>query len=140
MVNGVSEPLPDLKQLAGHVLYGWKTGRTHEFKSYLNKEFYLRDKTKGGHTAYSMRPRTTRFPESWSDQQIIDAMVEVLETGKYTKFEGEERAVEGEVNGVTITVKYSLIDGQAVQVYGYPEYDEKNGTSRVNRRGNVVKK
>lgn len=134
----MSEPLPDLKQLAGHVLYGWRTGRTHDHKSYLNKEFYPENKKLGGHTSQSLRRGKTRFPAHWSDQKIVDAIAQVLESENSTvTVKGEQRIISGEVDHVKITVKYSMIDGKAVQVFGYPEKSPGYGTSKVKGNGRI---
>ena len=130
VVNGKREPLPKLDRLAGHVLYGWR----EDLKS---PHPYVLDKTHGGHTAESTRSNTMRFPPDWSDQRIIDAMVEVLEKGS-VQVEESDRVVTGTVDGVRIKMIYKVVDGEPVNVYGYPMKSAGTGTSYVKRNGKVV--
>lgn len=130
VVNGKREPLPKLDRLAGHVLYGWRENEQ-------SPRGYVLDKTLGGHTAESTRNNTMRFPPDWSDQNIIDAMVDVLETGDVQQDDGK-RVVTGTVDGVSIKMKYEVINGKAVNLYGYPMKSAGTGTSYVKRNGKVV--
>lgn len=130
VVNGKREPLPKLDRLAGHVLYGWRSDRHPSQSLVLDKRF--------GHTAQSEQPRKTRFPSDWDDQKIVDACVEVLETGTIRADEESGRVVEGDIDGVRIRMKYLIYDGRPVQVFGYPVKSPGSGTSEVRKGGEIV--
>ncbi|QMV85185.1 hypothetical protein HW450_12855 [Corynebacterium hindlerae] len=129
VVDGKREPLPALDKLAGHILYGWRSDRSPEKPLVLDK--------RSGHTSQSVRVGKTRFPMSWSDQQILDACVKVLQTG-LVSVKGNVRVVDGVVDGVKIRMKYTIFEGKAVHVYGYPLKSPGRGTSVVKRGGGIA--
>lgn len=128
LVNGVEEYLPDLDSMPGHVLYGWRSEN-------IPQEFVL-DKTLGGHTAQSLKQGKTRFPQSWSDQRIVNAFVGLLETGEIV-VDNDKRMIEEEVDGIIIRVKYFVADRKGQGVFGYPLPTPDSGTSNVKRNGRV---
>lgn len=136
IVEGVREPLPDLSQLAGHMLYGWRADLDSRRRPDGSISELVRDKTSGGHTAESKVPGKTRFPTTWSDQRIVDAVVHLLETGAVSK-KAERREVNGVVDGVRIRVKYEMVGGRAVHLFAFPMKSPGAGTSIVGKRGGV---
>ncbi|WJY67152.1 EndoU domain-containing protein [Corynebacterium auris] len=133
-------PLPDLHQVPGHVLYGWTTappwGRSRVAPSRRAPGDYSLD-NRFGHKAGSTAAGT-KFPDDWSDQQIVDAIRDILETGEAEVWSAPATLIAdragnewksahdfklsflGEVGGETIRVRYTLIDSVPVQPFGYP--------------------
>lgn len=136
----VELPLPGLQQMPGHVLYGWTTdtpwGRKRvDPKRRRPGDYGLDDRF--GHKHGNQAGKSS-FPADWTDQQIVDAVRDVLENGKAQadrapdEFESDrvgnewlpsydyKITVEGTVGGQKIRVKYQVVDGIAVQPYAYP--------------------
>lgn len=135
-------PLPDLHQVPGHVLYGWTTappwGRVNPSPRRRSPGDYSLD-NRFGHRHGSQIKGTT-FPASWSDQQIVDAIRDVLENDGPAVLEVAATEPMGDqqrnkwfesydykvtkaaiVNGVKVEVKYQVVNGKAVQCYGYTQ-------------------
>lgn len=135
-------PLPDLHQVPGHVLYGWTTAppwaRVHPSPRRRLPGDYSFD-NQFGHR-HGSQIRGTTFPASWSDQQIVDAIRDVLESDKpadlvaaKTDFKKDRSGNEWKPNfdyqvtknsvvaGVTIEVKFEVVNGSAVQCFAYPK-------------------
>ncbi|MEZ5152115.1 VG15 protein [Rhodococcus zopfii] len=109
--NGVGEPLPDLDHMPGHVLYGWRD----------DDEGPHRFSARAGHRWDSERTNATTFPQSWSDQQIVDAIRETVESPSHEKpAKGSRRVVRNEVDGVVIEAMWSLVNGRAQGLTAYP--------------------
>ena len=137
MIDGKEEELPPLGQMPGHVLFGWSVPRAVyesgvSVRSDEGRGVYVLDKSTG-HTAESTQPGKTLFPASWSDQQIVDAIRDAIEHGEIKK-DGEKRVVEAEIHGVRLKVKWLVVQGQAVQPYGYPVYTDGSDGVTENRK------
>lgn len=102
-----------LDRIPGHVLFGWKQGRA--------PQQFVEDRSRG-HTADSKQEHNALFPASWSDQQIVDAFPKVLEDprAEVKVVRNGRRELTATVDGVEIAVIYTLIDGKAYNVFGYP--------------------
>lgn len=128
-VFGQVEPLPPLDtRAAGHVLFGWTDrdelpplGDTPED---LNREAHTRADRKG-HRYGSERPGATVFPEHWSDQMIMDAVRDTIETPDtyWPPKQGQvKRAVRKEIDGVVVHAEWVLIPGkEAKLITAYPQ-------------------
>ncbi|WP_241008791.1 hypothetical protein [Corynebacterium diphtheriae] len=104
------EPLPkDLNRLVGHVLYEW------------------RDRPRRGEVGYphtgNIRMRHTwgskrdisKFDKSWSDQNIVDAIVATLETPDYALSGKVKRVVWKDIHGTTVRMSYNVLpDGRGL--------------------------
>lgn len=139
--GSVVVPLPPLHQIPGHVLYGWRTappwGRRRTSSQRRAPGDYSMD-NRFGHR-HGSKIKGTTFPAEWSDQEIVDAIRDVLETGEVEAKKApvglvadrqenewipsyDYRVVSiGEVNGKRIRVQYNVVDGVPVQAYGYAE-------------------
>lgn len=136
-VNGVEEELPNLDQLAGHVLYGW---RSRDNVEYGEVQEHYSTAPRRGHSPKSKEVGKTRWPEGWTDQQIVDAVRDVLEDPTLETKIGRygNRIVEGEVNGVWIRASYEVHLGQPAKPYAYPMKVRGTGVTEIQEDGTVL--
>jgi hypothetical protein len=76
-----------------------------------------------GHRGSSTIPNKTRFPESWSDKKIVEAVEQTLKNPDRTiepVFPNERYQAEKSIEGVTVRVSYYHQDGAAVFHSAYP--------------------
>lgn len=139
--GSVVVPLPPLHQIPGHVLYGWRTappwGRRHTSSQRRAPGDYSMD-NRFGHR-HDSNIKGTTFPASWSDQEIVDAIRDVLEGGDITVEQAPQKLVAdpqgnkwkadydyqvkttGKVGDKDIVVKFKVVNGVPVLPYGYPK-------------------
>ncbi|QPK80350.1 EndoU domain-containing protein [Corynebacterium lizhenjunii] len=110
------EPLPkDLNRAVAHVLYGWRD-------TPLKGGMWVKhsEDSRMGHTWDSQRAKASKFPKSWSNQKIADAVVEALENPTNALAYGQRREVWLAKEEVIIQVRYVIIRGQAKMLDAYP--------------------
>ncbi|QPK80336.1 EndoU domain-containing protein [Corynebacterium lizhenjunii] len=122
------EPLPkDLNRAVAHVLYGWRD-------TPLKGGMWVKhsEDSRMGHTWDSQRAKASKFPKSWSNQKIADAVVETLENPEYFKSGKTRRTVWREIEGTIVKVEYNVIPGGRV-IFGtaYPCELEKGADKHV---------
>ncbi|MBV7302926.1 EndoU domain-containing protein [Corynebacterium sp. TAE3-ERU2] len=141
----VKLPLPSLHQMPGHVLYGWTTSapwgkkiRTGDGRANHHPPGVYKLDDSFGHRAVS-KVAKSKFPDSWSNQKIANAVRDVLESdeeahvteykmnldpnssgNKLVPVKDYSVSKKKEIDGVEIKVKYCVVDGVAVQPYAYP--------------------
>lgn len=118
VLEGKTYTLPNSDHWAAHVLFGWRGDDT--------TPPWKEDREKGGHTADSLNRRKSKFPASWSDQTIVDAVQDTFENPDSRTFEktnnDRERIVFVKtVDGVTIHGIGSMMDGEIFKVFAYPK-------------------
>ncbi|AEX45161.1 hypothetical protein CDHC01_2110 [Corynebacterium diphtheriae HC01] len=97
------EPLPkELNRLVGHVLYGWRDRPRRGEVDYPHTE-----NIRMGHTWDSKRD-VSKFDKSWSDQNIVDAIVATLENPDYALSGKVKRVVWKDIHGTTVRVSYNV--------------------------------
>ncbi|MFI5505198.1 Uncharacterised protein [Corynebacterium kutscheri] len=117
------EKLPSLKKMPGHVLHGWRdhiardgSGRPHD------------ESLADGHRWDSKRAGASKFPKTWTDQKIVDAVRDTLENPSHYLAKGTRRIVWRETNSVLIQAEYdALSDGRVVFNTAYPVRKIKKG-------------
>ncbi|WP_246394875.1 hypothetical protein [Corynebacterium anserum] len=104
------EPLPkDLNRAVAHVLYGWRD-RPRKGEGWVPHS----EDSRMGHTWDSKRESVSRFPRSWSDQKITDAVVETLENPSFRLSKGTLRNVWKEVDDLTVIADYVVLPNSRV--------------------------
>uniref|UniRef100_A0A8H2JIU0 Tox-PL domain-containing protein n=2 Tax=Mycolicibacterium mucogenicum DSM 44124 TaxID=1226753 RepID=A0A8H2JIU0_MYCMU len=123
--DGKPEPLPDLSKMPGHVLYGWRDDDPHPHQ--------VGDRR--GHRFDSERKLASLFPESWSDQKIVDAVRAAIEDPDRAMPPGPEgRTVRKVVDGVLIQVTWSKVNEVVLDsVEAYPVRGK--GVAKIGRDG-----
>ncbi|WP_165242117.1 hypothetical protein [Corynebacterium lizhenjunii] len=123
------EPLPnDLNRAVAHVLYGWRD-------TPLKGGMWVKhsEDSRMGHTWDSQRAKASKFPKSWSNQKIADAVVETLENPEhYDPRKGKGvRKVYRAYGDLILRAEYSIVDGivQEGSISAYPV--EKLGRKAV---------
>lgn len=110
--DGRGEPLPDLARMPGHVLYGWDS----------RDDEHVIGATRG-HRWDSTRPGATIWGRDWSDQRIVDAVRDTIQTPTH-RIEPHPRSVfrfvRREVCGVLIETRWTCKRGVASKIIGYP--------------------
>lgn len=77
--------------------------------------------TRAGHRWDSQRPGASKFPREWSDQKIVDAVRDLLESEEVkARKNGEKRTILGRVDGVKIRVVYRIKDNEPYDITAYP--------------------
>ncbi|AEX42922.1 hypothetical protein ACQXY3_10520 [Corynebacterium diphtheriae] len=104
------EPLPkDLNRLVGHVLYEWRDRPRRGEVDYPHTE-----NIRMRHTWDSKRD-ISKFDKSWSDQNIVDAIVATLETPDYALSGKVKRVVWKDIHGTTVRMSYNVLpDGRGL--------------------------
>lgn len=123
--NGMSkaftgEELPDLAKMPGHVLFGWRD-RARKGEGWVRHS----EDARMGHTYDSQRKSVSKFPEHWSNQEIVDAVRETIENPEYAKGNvgrSGRREVWREFDGFMVKAEYTVVNGQPKMssVTGYP--------------------
>lgn len=119
------EKLPPLDRMPGHVLHGWRDLSDGDRKRLANGEAvrgWPHDESLAdGHRWDSERPGASKFPKDWTDQKIVDAVRDVLEspTAK-PRLRGDRRELEEWVDGVLIRAQYFQQDDKMVFHSAYP--------------------
>lgn len=114
------EALPSLEKMPGHILFGWRDrARKGEGRVRHSEDARM------GHTYDSQRKSVSKFPEHWSNQEIVDAVRDTIENPQYAKGNvgrSGRREVWREFDGITVKVEYTVVDGQPKMssVTGYP--------------------
>lgn len=103
------EPLPkDLDRVVAHVLFGWRDTPKRGDAWVKHSE-----NSRMGHTWDSQRPKASKFPKSWSNQDIANAIVETLENPDAyvpTNRDGQ-RVSYAAFDGVDVMVRYTVVGG-----------------------------
>lgn len=95
-----------------------------------------------GHTYDSQRESASKFPENWSNQEIVDAVRGAIERPDYVfvKLNSPSRTVYREIKGELIMAKYA-VDFSGVPRNGtleaYPVKTLRKGARSVGRQGTL---
>lgn len=101
------EPLPkDLDRVVAHVLFGWRDTPKRGDAWVKHSE-----DSRMGHTWDTQREGASKFPKSWSNQDIANAVVETLENPEKTKIAGNKRLVFSQAEDGWVMAEYTVIDG-----------------------------
>ncbi|MGJ4168891.1 hypothetical protein ACN4DR_09800 [Corynebacterium macclintockiae] len=131
------EELPDLDKMPGHVLFGWRD-RPRSSQGWVRHS----EDSRMGHTYDSQRESASKFPENWSNQEIVDAVRDAIERPDYVfvKPNSPSRTVYREIKGELIMAKYA-VDFSGVPRNGtleaYPVKTLRKGARRVGRQGTL---
>lgn len=110
------EKLPPLDNMPGHVLHGWRDKPKKDGSGWPHDES-LAD----GHRWDTQRSGASTFPREWTDQQIVDAIREIVEEPTFFDSKRVSRTVWGHLDGVTIQAVYDVLpDGKVKFRTAYP--------------------
>lgn len=134
MRNGISsvfpgEKLPPLGKMPGHVLYGWRDPNEGDKKK-LREGKSVRgwphtESLAEGHRWDSKRKGASKFPRSWTDQMVADAVRDTIEDPQWTRKTGSAREVWRIIDGTVVYAKYVTADGYEQFIMAYPEVKNK---------------
>ncbi|SCX06811.1 VG15 protein [Corynebacterium jeikeium] len=141
---GKVEPLPALDKMPGHVLFGW-TDNDKELPKIegdsvpdYGREAHTRGDQQG-HRYGSQRPGATMFPKEWSDQKIVDAVRDTIETPDlYMPLGGNAvpRRVRKNVDGVLVEAEWIFLNGEAHFRFAMPIRGK--GVTMINKQNKIV--
>lgn len=95
--------------MVGHVLYEWRDRPRRGEVDYPHTE-----NIRMRHTWDSKRD-ISKFDKSWSDQNIVDAIVATLETPDYALSGKVKRVVWKDIHGTTVRMSYNVLpDGRGL--------------------------
>ncbi|VZH86347.1 hypothetical protein [Corynebacterium rouxii] len=78
-----------------------------------------------GHTWDSKRD-VSKFDKSWSDQNIVDAIVATLENPDYALSGKVKRVVRKDIHGTTARVSYNVLpDGRVIPDTAYSDTPDR---------------
>lgn len=118
--------LPPLGKMPGHVLFGWTDNPLPHVDKPVSKVDARRAhmvSSRDGHRFSSDREGASVFPESWSDQKIVDAVALTLEDPQFRQVRKKSAApyiVRREVDGVLVEAKWSVVAGRPSFHSGFP--------------------
>lgn len=108
---GDPEPLPNFEEMVKHSIWGWKDGAP---------PIDPLTTPRIGHSADSVRPTGTFFPETWSDQDIADAIAETMDNPTWVRSAKNTRMAVQEINGVMVKVQWAVANGEAQVMSAFP--------------------
>jgi len=117
------EKLPPLDKMPGHVLHGWRDlsdGDRKRLKAGETVQGWPHDESfADGHRWDSEREGASKFPRESTDQKIVDAVRDVIESPEFTAFNDYSREVWSEIDGEVVYAKYVKVKGREKFVEGY---------------------
>lgn len=121
---GDVEPLPLVTtESAGHILFGWqrkqlgKLGKKEGNAGLLEHELSDRQ----GHMWDSQKNNKTLYPESWSQQDIVNAVHATIEDpDRVYREDDEKRHARKMIDGVLVQVVWSVEGNKAILNTAYP--------------------
>lgn len=107
------EKLPPLDKMPGHVLHGWRDLSVGDRKRLTQGELvqgWPHDESLAdGHRWDSERSKASKFPKSWTDQQIVDAVRGTLEAPDSYYSRPTGRVVWRDFGDVLLEVRYNVL-------------------------------
>lgn len=141
---GKVEPLPELDvKAAGHVLFGWmgdggelppldESPEDHGRRAHTRAD-------QQGHRYGTIRPGATVFPQSWSDQKIMDAVRDTIENpDEYSPVQPRavQRTVRKTIDDVVIHAEWVNVPGKPPRfITAYPQRGK--GVQQVSADGKM---
>lgn len=109
--------------MPGHVLHGWRDlsdGDRKRLEAGETVQGWPHDESLAdGHRWDSTRESASTFPKEWTDQKIVDAVRDVIESPEFTAFNDYSREVWSEIDGEVVYAKYVKVKGREKFVEGY---------------------